>query len=215
MRFADRENAGDRLAALLEEFRGTDALALGIPRGGVVVASRVATRLGLTLGAVSVKKVPCPFNPELAVGAVAADGTELLNEEAVRALSIGPDELRLAVEAALDEARRREAAYGCPIGAVSGRRVLIVDDGLATGYTAIAAVRYATRHGAESVTVAVPVAARSSARMVATECRKVVAVTLTDELESVGQWYDDFRPVDDQHVLQLLRPEHPQAGPGA
>ena len=211
MRFRDRAEAGRRLAALLTAYEGQAGWVLGIPRGGVVVAAEVARRLALPLAAVSVKKVPCPLNPELAVGAVAPDGTTVINEEAVRALLIEPPELGEAVRTALEEARRREMLYGPP-GALTGKLAIIVDDGLATGYTAIAAARYVRRQGAEPVVVAAPVAARASARLVLDECDRLVALTTPADLESVGQWYDDFRPVDDQEVLRLLRE---LANPGA
>lgn len=205
MRFRDRVDAGRRLALLLASYAGQPGWVLGIPRGGVVVAAEVARRLAMPLRAVSVKKVPCPFNPELALGAVAPDGTCIINREAVRALLIGQEELQVAVRSALEEARRREALYGPGVAQLEGRLAIVVDDGLATGYTAIAAARYVRRRGASPVLVATPVAARLSARLVLDECHRLVALTIPEDLESVGQWYDDFRPIGDAEVLQLLK----------
>ena len=205
MRFSDRLDAGRRLASLLAPFAGRPGRVLGIPRGGVVVAAEVARQLKMPLDAVSVKKVSCPFNPELALGAVAPDGTSVINQDAVRALLIGERELKAAIEDALQEARRRETLYGPGVGELQGKLAIVVDDGLATGYTAVAAARYVRRHGASPVVVATPVAARASARLVLAECDRLVVLTMPEDLESVGQWYDDFRPVDDDEVLQLLR----------
>lgn len=216
MRFRDRVDAGRRLASLLAAYAGQPGRVLGIPRGGVVVAAEVARLLKMPLGAVSVKKVPCPMNRELALGAVAPDGTSVINLDAVRALLIEEEELQAAIRDALAEARRREAVYGPGVGQLQGQLAIVVDDGLATGYTAIAAARYVRRQGASPVVVATPVAARHSARLVLDECDRLVALTMPDDLESVGQWYDDFRPVSDAEVLQLLAASHPgSAPPGA
>lgn len=207
VRFVDRRDAGRRLAAMLRSYRATSAFVLGIPRGGVLVATAVAESLSLPVGAIAVKKVGCPFNRELAVGAVAGDGTTVINHDAVAALLISREELESAVQSALQEARRCQDLYGTSLAAIGGRDVIIVDDGLATGYTAIAAARYAKAAGVGSVMIAVPVAARQSSRLVALECDRLVAVTVAEDLESVGQWYDDFRPVDDDEVMRLLSGE--------
>lgn len=205
MRFANRSDAGRRLAAALMEFRGRRPAVMAVPRGGVVVGLEVARELGGELCAVAVKKVPAPFNPELAVGAVAADGTQVINQEAVGAFGIGQEELRLAIDQALAEARRRQAAYPCRLPELAGRPAIVVDDGLATGYTAIAAVRYLRRLGAQELVVAVPVAARASARLVAAECHRLVALTLPEDMEAVGQFYDDFSPTADEEVQAILQ----------
>lgn len=213
MRFADRTDAGQRLAATLRNLQGQRPAVLAIPRGGVVVGREVARELGGTLHAVPVKKVAAPFNPELAIGAVAADGTHVLNEEAVRLLGITPEELQAAISDALAEARRRAQAYLCEPMDLSGRPALVVDDGLATGYTALAAARYARRLNPLRLLVAVPVAARSSAAMVATQCDEFVALMLPDDMEAVGQYYDDFSATTDDVVLRILA-EHSTGLPG-
>lgn len=204
MRFKDRADAGRRLGALLAPCAAGSGCVLGIPRGGIVVAAEVARQLAWPLRAVSVKKVACPPNPELAIGAVAPDGTAVINQEAIRALSIDPGELHQAVSTALEEARRREHLYG-PLADIQEQLALIVDDGLATGYTAIAAARYVRRMGARPVVVAAPVAARASARLILDECDRLVALMTPPDLEAVGHWYDDFRPVDDTVVVALLQ----------
>lgn len=204
MRFADRTDAGRRLAAALSEFRSQRPAVMAVPRGGVVVGREVARELGGTLHAVPVKKVSAPFNPELAVGAVAADGTQVLNQEAVRLLGITPDELQAALADALAEARRRQQAYSCGPLSLTGRPALVVDDGLATGYTAIAAARYVRRLQPVRLILAVPVAARSSVVMVAPECDGLVALLLPEDMEAVGQFYDDFSPTTDEVVVQIL-----------
>lgn len=204
MRFKDRADAGRRLGALLASCAAGPGYVLGIPRGGIVVAAEVARMLAWPLHAVSVKKVAHPLNPELAVGAVAPDGTVVINHEAVRVLAIEPDELERAIATALEEARQRERLYG-QLPDIQGRPALVVDDGLATGYTAIAAARYVRQLGARPVVIAAPVAARASARLILDECDRVVALTTPSDLEAVGHWYDDFRPVDDAVVVSLLQ----------
>ncbi|MEW6046277.1 MAG: phosphoribosyltransferase family protein [Bacillota bacterium] len=205
MRFADRTDAGRRLASRLLDYAGQPGVVLGIPRGGVVVAAEVARRLALPLGIVPVKKVPCPLNPELAVGAVAADGSEVINREAVRTLLIDEAELRASVAASLEEARRRDALYRWRPPPLEHKVAIVVDDGLATGYTAMAAVRYVRRLGARPIVVAAPVAARLSAVLLASECDRLVTLMLPDDLESVGAWYDNFSPTTDEQVIALLQ----------
>lgn len=186
---------------------------LGLPRGGVVVAHVVARELAGHLAALAVKKVTSPLHPELAIGAVAADGTRIVNTGVAELLGLAPQELEAAAAEALAEARRRQALYGCDLPPLAGRTVIIVDDGLATGYTAVAAARSVRAHGPGALLVAVPVAARASLTMVGLECDRVVAVSTPDDFDAVGQWYDDFSPVDDATVLALLGRSGPPGPP--
>ncbi|HEY8486960.1 MAG TPA: phosphoribosyltransferase family protein, partial [Limnochordales bacterium] len=173
--------------------------------GGVLVAREVAAALQADLRVAPVKKVALPTSPERALGAVAADGTVVLAHQLLRWLGIADHEVDQAVQEALQEARRREQRYGLPVPDLAGRVALVVDDGLATGYTCLAAARHVRRKNPATLVVAVPVAAPSSAPLVARECDQLVALLLPPDMEAVGQYYDHFGPVEDAQVLEALR----------
>ena len=219
MRFADRADAGRRLAEALAEYRGRRPAVLAVPRGGLIVGREVARALGGELAALAVKKVALPSNPERALGAVAADGTRVVGTEVARLLGVSDDELALAIDQALTEARRRESLYPCIPPPLAGRPALVVDDGLATGYTCLVAARYVRRFSPSELLVAVPVAARASAALLRRECDRLVALLLPDDMEAVGQYYDDFAPTTDEEVVAILRefgvgpPSNPPGGP--
>lgn len=205
-RFADRRDAGQRLAAALERFRTTSPVVVGIPRGGVPVAAEVARALGAPLDVVLVRKVGAPWNPEFALGAVAEGGVHVLSEETVATLGIGAADVRAAIDAAEAELSERLRRYraGRPGSSLSGRVVLLVDDGLATGHTAQAAARSVRARGAERVVLAVPVAALQSVQALAGEVDEVVALLQPADLLAIGLWYDDFSPTSDEEVASLL-----------
>jgi putative phosphoribosyl transferase len=200
--FLDRRDAGDALADVLRDVVEPPAAVLGIPRGGVVVAARVAARLGLPLGVVVTKKLGAPGNPELGIGAV-APGVRVLEPDVLEALAVG--DRWLARESARVEAEvaRRAEAYGGTID-VRGLAAVIVDDGVATGSTARAAGVWARRAGARRVVLGVPVAPRGVERRVADAFDDVVAVRTPSDLRAVGQYYTDFEQVGDAEVLALL-----------
>ena len=205
MRFADRADAGRRLTEALQEYRSRRPAVLAVPRGGVIVGREVARALGGELAALAVKKVALLSNPERALGAVAADGTRVVGTEVARLLGVSHDELSQAIDQALTEARRRERLYPCILPPLAGRPALVVDDGLATGYTCLVAARYVRRFGPSELVVAVPVAARASAALLRRECDRLVALHLPDDMEAVGQYYDDFAPTTDEEVIAILR----------
>jgi putative phosphoribosyl transferase len=196
--FADRRDAGRRLAAALADERHADAVVVGLARGGVVVAAEVARALHLPLDALAVRKIGHPFEPEYALGAVTpGDGVYVRDIEG---------QVPAHVQVWVDEARRRARDLDARLHAerpsvpLAGRRCLLVDDGLATGATMIAAVRYARAAGAARVVACVPVGAAETVAAVATEADRVV-----------GMWYDDFRQVSDEDVVALLAEALPEA----
>jgi predicted phosphoribosyltransferase len=204
--FADRTDAGERLADRLVD-EGVDAdRVLAIPRGGLPVGRVVADRLGVPLDVVVAVKVGAPGNPELAVGAVAGDGSVWTNEALVSRLAV--DDAHLTSERARAQAKaaekRRQYRDGEPLPSLAGERVVVVDDGLATGATALACLRQVRAAGAETVTLAVPVAAPDSIRRVEEEGGRVVAVVRPARFGAVGQYYDDFRQVRDREALAYL-----------
>lgn len=204
--FADRHDAGRRLAALLADFRRENPVVVGIPRGGVPVAAEVARALEAPLDLVVVRKVGAPGNAEFAIGAVAEGDVEVIDDETARALGLGAGELEAVVERARRELAERLARYEGkrPHLAVAGRTVLLVDDGLATGRTAQAAARSLRERGAARVILAVPVAARQSAQELRASVDEVVCVEMPEHLWAIGLMYEDFSPTSDEEVAALL-----------
>jgi putative phosphoribosyl transferase len=179
---------------------------LGIPRGGVVVAARVARRLGAVLDVVVPRKLGAPGNPELAVGAV-ADGIEAIDHDAVRQLRLDPAALRAEAARQREEVRRRTAAYraGRPPLSLAGRTAVVVDDGVATGWTCVAAAGWCRRAGAGRVVVAVPVGPAGLARRLGRAVDEVVVLETPQRYVAVGQAFADFPQVTDEEVLECLR----------
>lgn len=206
MRFRDRADAGRALAARLTHLRAADPVVVGLPRGGVPVAAVVAAALGAELDVVLVRKIGAPEREELAVGAIGEDGVTVRNEAVLRELGISWDDLADRIEHERAEIRRR-AAILRP-GArpdLSGRTVILVDDGIATGATVVAALRVLRDLGAMRVVLAVPVAPPDSLAALAPLADEVVCPVTPRRFAAVGQWYDDFTQVPDEQVRTLLR----------
>jgi predicted phosphoribosyltransferase len=209
--FLDRQDAGSRLGAALREALAAgsgDAVVLGLPRGGVVVAAAVAEELAAPLDVLVVRKLGVPGQPELAFGAVAA-GTRVVNTDVVRALSLGPADMDAVAAAQQQVVQQRERDYRGVREAVplAGRTAVLVDDGLATGATARAAVR-ALRGRREDrpgrVVLAVPVAPADTAASLRGEVDDLVCLLTPTWFGSVGQWYADFTQVQEHQVRALL-----------
>jgi putative phosphoribosyl transferase len=205
MIFRDRGEAGERLAQALAHLAGDDVVVLAIPRGGVVVADAVARALGAPLDIVVPRKVGAPGNPELGLGAV-APGVRVLDERLIAELRVPPDYIEREIAAQEREIERRQRAYrgGRPPVAVQGKVAIVVDDGVATGGTAVAAARWARREGAKRVVLAVPVAPAQALRTLGREVDELVVLATPDPFYAVGQWYSDFTQVSDDEVVELL-----------
>ncbi|MDP9296656.1 MAG: phosphoribosyltransferase [Actinomycetota bacterium] len=206
--FRDRREAGERLAERLSELpslRSTPALVLGVPRGGVLVAEVVAARLRSPLDVVIPRKLGAPGNPELAVGAV-APGVRILDERIVRSIGVSAEHIEREVERQEREIARRERRYraGLPAVEVSGRAAIVVDDGVATGSTALASLRWARAQHAARVVLAVPVAPMLTVRRLAHDADDVVVLETPDVFHAVGQFYRHFGQVEDAEVLRAL-----------
>jgi predicted phosphoribosyltransferase/dienelactone hydrolase len=206
VRFADRHDAGRRLAGLLGDFRRENPVVVGVPRGGIPVAAEVAGALAAPLDVVVVRKIGAPANPEYAIGAVAEGNVSVVSREVVRALGLGAAELETVLARAQDELAERLARYNSIHRrvAVAGRTVLLVDDGLATGRSAQAAARSLRERGAARVVLAVPVAAPESAREARSWVDELVSVEMPPDLWAIGLWYEDFSPTSDEEVAALL-----------
>lgn len=205
MLFEDRRQAGEVLAEALEKRRYERAIVLGIPRGGVVVAAEIARALRAELGVVVARKVRAPGQPELAIGAVTSAGAAWIDGKL--ATLTGADEayLEREIRRQAEEARSREERFdGGRHGPIVGHTVIIVDDGIATGSTAVAAVRAMKAAGAEKVVLAVPVASPGAIARLEHEADEIVCLVEDPDFFAVGQFYLDFRQVEDDDVEQLL-----------
>ncbi|HWP34975.1 MAG TPA: phosphoribosyltransferase family protein, partial [Thermodesulfobacteriota bacterium] len=206
--FLDRAEAGRALAERLAEVVTGPCVVAAIPRGGVVVARPIATRLSTPLTLVYAHKLSAPFAPELAFGAMDEDGEVVLDPRTVARLGLDPEEVEEVKARVAADIRRRMARYGVPPLAhyLPGPAVVLVDDGLATGLTMRAALAYARRHGAAAVTVAVPCAAAETAEQMRREADRFESLIVDPDFVAVGAYYLDFAPVSDEEVLSLLAP---------
>jgi erythromycin esterase-like protein/predicted phosphoribosyltransferase len=218
--FRDRRDAGRVLAGLLDEYRGrSDVIVLGLPRGGVPVAYEVATALGVPLDVFVVRKLGVPGWEELAMGAIASGGVTVINDDMARGLGISPEVIEQVAEREGRELLRREQAYreGRPFPEVTGKVVIVVDDGLATGSSMRAAVEALRRLRPAAIVVAVPAAPESTCRELNALADKVVCATTPSPFFAVGESYWDFTQTTDEEVRDLLRAaprSRPAAGDG-
>jgi predicted phosphoribosyltransferase len=204
--FADRREAGDLLG--IEFSRRMDAqnaVVLALARGGVPVGFAAANRLGLPLDVIVARKLGVPWQPELAMGAIAGTA-RVLNERMLAELEISAYAVEKVIVKEQAEMRRREELYrgGRPAPDLAGQTVILVDDGLATGSTMLAAVRYVRSLKAARIIVAVPVGSRDACEHLRAEADAVVCLAIPDFFYAVGEWYRDFRQVSDDEVRNLL-----------
>jgi predicted phosphoribosyltransferase len=205
--FRDRIEAGELLADSLQTFRDRDdVIVLALPRGGVPVAAEIARRLHVPFDVFVVRKLGVPGHEELAMGAIASGGVRLVNDEVVVPLGIPPNVIDSVARSEQIELARREELYRGtrePIG-LTGKTVILVDDGLATGSTMRAAVMAVRRQQPARIVVAVPVGARETCAGLAREADDVVCLRTPDPFVAVGLWYRDFTPTSDSEVRALL-----------
>jgi putative phosphoribosyl transferase len=204
--YADRLEAGRRLAAELRGLRGQPVVVIGLSRGGMPVAAQVARALDAPLDVGVVRKLGAPYHPELAMGAIGEDGARVINDDVVRTSRVTERELAEVEEAERAELERRAVAYRGRRGRVGvrGRIAVVIDDGIATGATARAACRSARARGAERVVLAVPVAPRDWARRVGEDADELVCPATPSGFLAVGQFYNDFAPTTDAEVVACL-----------
>jgi putative phosphoribosyl transferase len=222
MIFADRDDAGRRLAARLAHLRGEPVVVLGLPRGGVPVAFQVAHALGAPLDVIVVRKLGVPFQPELAMGAVGEGGARFINRSVVRQAWVPEDELAAvqAREQAAVEAIAARYRASRPRLPLDGQVAVVVDDGIATGATARAACQVARAHGAARIVLAVPVAPPGWQAEIGEDADEMVCVSTPRGFFSISQFYATFPQVPDDEVLARLRraaagPEPADRSPGA
>jgi len=206
MLFRDRLDAGEKLADKLMDLRGGRCAVIAIPRGGVVVGYVVASRLDAPLEVTIPRKIGAPGDPELAVGAVAEDGTIYVEESIADMIGVSRDWIRIEAERELEEVRRRVSVYrgGRELPRLEGYSVIVVDDGIATGATMIATVRFLRRLGPREIIVAAPVAPPEVLPRLRGEADDVRCVETPSPFFAIGQFYADFPQLSDSEVLRYL-----------
>lgn len=206
MLFVDRHDAGRRLAERLMGWKAEDPVVVGLPRGGIPVAAEVARALGAPLDVLVVRKLGCPWQPELGLGAIGEGGIRVVNEELVAALRIPPQVLEEVARREGGELARRVARYrgGRPPVPVDDRTVILVDDGIATGFTARAGAQVLRRRGARRVILAAPVAPPEAVDELREAADEVVVLETPTGFGAIGAWYLDFTQTTDDEVAQLL-----------
>jgi predicted phosphoribosyltransferase len=205
--FADRRTAGAALATRLDHFAGrADALVLALPRGGVPVGYEVAAHLGIDLDVLIVRKLGVPGHEEFAMGAVASGGTVVLDHDLIAQTGLPPEAVKRVLTREQTELSRREAAFRGerPPVEVKGRTVILVDDGLATGWTMRAAVELLRTREPARLVVAVPIASQSTCSALGGEVDEMICLVTPEPFRAVGLWYEDFSQTTDDEVRYLL-----------
>jgi len=205
--FQNRTDAGRYLAERLQEYARHNTVILGLPRGGVVVASEVARRLDVPLDIFLVRKLGVPGYEELAMGAIASGGIQVINEDVVRHIQISRAEIQAIAAKEAQELKRRERAYrgNRPPLEVKDKTIILIDDGLATGATMRAAVVALRKQNPRKIVIAVPVAAPDTCEEFRTEVDDIICGITPAHFNAVGAWYNDFSQTSDEEVIQLLR----------
>ncbi|MBM3910294.1 MAG: phosphoribosyltransferase [Thaumarchaeota archaeon] len=204
--FSDRTAAGNQLGKKLEFLKGQDPLILAIPRGGVVIADAIAMVLGCKLDIIVSRKIGAPQNPELAIGAVLHDGSYFPNSDVVKMLQVPQSYIDLEIAEQMKEIHRRLISYRGTIHYdLSGKTIVLVDDGLATGATMIIAVLWVKKQNPKKVIVAVPVGARETIQKLAEIVDEIIVLYMPDFFNAVGQFYENFDQVEDSKVQEIMK----------
>ncbi|MEW6697396.1 MAG: phosphoribosyltransferase [Bacillota bacterium] len=205
--FKDRKEAGRKLGEALKSMQIQDGVVIAIPRGGVVVGAQVAQLLDIPLDITIPKKVGAPQNPEVAVGAVTEDGTVIYNENLLQRLGLSEKDLAPSVQRIISEIKRRMLTYRGTSQRpdVSHRHVILVDDGIATGSTVVAALRSIKKAGCKAITLAIPVAPPDTAARLEKEVDHLVCLISEEPFYAVGQFYENFEQVRDDEVIAIIK----------
>ncbi len=206
MVFNDRFEAGEILANMLKEYANDpDTVVIALPRGGVPVAYVIAKKLNLPMDIFFVKKIPSPYNPEAAIGAVSENGLEFINQRAVAMLNVSREYIEEQKRKILEGIAQKRALYNKPRISVKGKRVILVDDGVATGASMYLAAQALRQEGAREIIIAVPVAPPDALALLKEVADRVVVVDVPVDFMAVGQYYRDFHQLSDEEVMDLLK----------
>ena len=205
--FKNRSEAGQVLALLLKPASALPLHVFALPRGGVIVAAEVARELNLPLHLLMVRKLGVPRHPEFGFGAIVSGGVHYLNEEVVQRLKLSEEVINQVIARESEELRRRESEYGVADAAfpVGGQRIVVIDDGIATGSTMIAALRALRKQNPAELLMATPVAPTDMRETLGAEADQVFISMVPENFSAVGEWYEDFSQVTDQEVREALR----------
>ena len=205
MVFSDRFEAGELLAKKLAIYQDDpETIVVALPRGGVPVAQVIAKTLHLPMDIFFVKKIPSPYNPEAAIGAISENGMEYINERAVAMLNVSRPYIDEQEAKILESIRQKRAIYNKPRLDIRGKRVILVDDGVATGASMYLAAKALKAEGAKEVIIAVPVAPPDSIALLKEAADGVVVLEVPVDFMAVGQFYRDFHQLSDEEVKELL-----------
>lgn len=206
MIFQDRKHAGRLLGEALSHYKNEDAIIFALPRGGVPVAAEISAALKLPLDVLIVRKIGAAFQAELAAGAICEDEQPIWNQSVLSQIGLNTDDLAPTLRVEKEKIKKQRALFrnNEKVSSVSHKTVIVVDDGLATGFTMLAAIKFLRKKGAAKIVVAVPVAAEKSARQLKSKVDEVVVLEKPVDLWSVSQWYDDFSQVEDEDVVAQL-----------
>ncbi len=207
MIFEDRVEAGRKLGEALKHYRDQDVIILAVPRGGVVVGYEVARALNAPLDVVIPRKIGAPGQPELAIGAIAIDEKPLLDHQMINLLGVSAEYIKAEVRRQKEEIERRRKIYrnDRPFPDLSGKTVILVDDGIATGYTMMAAAHAIRRMQPGKLVLAVPVAPPEAVARLKPLVDELIVLETPEPFFSVGSWYERFEQTTDEEVIELLR----------
>lgn len=208
--FQNRFDAGQQLAEALKKLNINNGFVISIPRGGVVVGSIVAQQLNVPMDIIIPKKVGAPHNPEIAVGAITENGTVIYNEELLKRLGLKEETLKYSIECIIQEIKRRMITYRGTDAApdLSNKHVIMIDDGIATGSTILAALRSIKKYGCQKITLAVPVAPPDTVKRLKQEVDNLICLISEEPFYAVSQFYKTFKQISDEEVIALLKGNH-------
>ena len=205
--FVDRKDAGEKLSIELEKFKDENPIVLAIPRGGIVTAYETIKKFGFEWDLIIPRKIGLPHNKEIAIGAISLDGTYLFNEEYIDMLNISQEYIKKEVFEQTEEIKRRLNKYkgNENFPDVKNKTVIIIDDGIATGFTIQAAIKSIKKHDAKKIILAVPVAPQDTISLLEKIVDEVICLFIPDEFYAVGSYYKSFEQTTDEEVFNIVR----------
>ncbi|HEY8891898.1 MAG TPA: phosphoribosyltransferase family protein [Clostridium sp.] len=206
MMFLDRKDAGEKLTDSLEKFKDEDVIVLAVPRGGLQIAFDTIKRFGFKWDLIIPRKIGAPHNKEVAIGVVSVDGSYFINNQYVEMLNISQEYIDKEVSEQINEIKRRMKEYRGKdtFPEVKGKTVIIMDDGIATGFTILAVIKAVKKQGAKKIILAIPVGQRETIEEFKELVDEVVCLYIPNEFYAVGSYYEDFKQVTDEEVFKII-----------